>query len=428
MLCITFELAVKNPTINLNNATADRSSASPQAFIQKILVLYLLVWSISPPLEIDWIYRILALGATGLWFAFASHRHLKLLKIHRQAIGFAVAVALIVLIDTLQPVKIFRPIAIYVLVIAFIMNHFYQGRWQELSGFVPIILLFLLFYNYQTVTALGLDHTIARRIVRNDTAMYFYLRQGVGGYSLIYPQVCLFPALLVWVFTSWSHNRLYFALGCAWLLSYLMFCLRAGYTTAIFVSVLGLLIFFFYKKQSLTAAVVVSLAFFFTALFAVFYLDGLREFLLRVFEGTAVTRKLSDLAQLESMELDSTPGISSLETRIIRYMGSITTMLHFPIIGGLWFGGAGGHSALLDTLAVYGLWGGPLYAKMLLKVPVFMKEHYQHPLIQSLAKATFITIFFTSLLNPNTYSFMFFLLILLPLIFHDILRWRTIAA
>lgn len=389
--------------------------------------MYLLVWSISPPLEIDWVYRIIALGCTGLWFALAGHRHLTLLRIHRQAIGFALAVILIVLIDTLQPSKIFRPIAIYMLVIAFIMNHFYQGRWQELSGFVPIILLLLLFYNYQTVTALDIDHTIARRIVRNDEAMYPYLRQGIGGYSLIYPQVCLFPALVVWIYTAWSHNRLYFALGCAWLLSYVLFALKAGYSTAIFVSVLGLLIFFFYKRQSLTAAVLVSLGIFLAGLLAIYYLDGLREFLLEIFEGTAVSRKISDLTQVETEQLDSLPGTSSLEIRLIRYMASIRTMLHFPIIGGLWFGGAGGHSALLDTMAVYGLWGGPLYAQMLLKVPVSMKKHYHHPLMQSLAKATFITIFFIALLNSNTYSFMFFLLILLPLIFHDIMRWRNIT-
>jgi hypothetical protein len=415
-------------TINLNNAATERCVASPQAVVQKILMLYLLVWSISPPLEIDWIYRIIAIICAGLWFALAGHRHLALLKIHHRAIGFAVAVALIVLIDTLQPAKIFRPIAIYMLVIAFIMNHFYQGHWQELSGFVPIMLLLLLFYNYQTVTALSLDHTIARRIVRNDPMIYPYLRRGVGGYSLIYPQVCIFPALAIWIYTAWSHKRLYFALGCAWLLSYVMFCLQAGYSTVIFVSVLGMIIFFFHKRQSLTAAVIVSLGVFLASLLAIYYLDGLREFLLKVFEGTAVSRKIYDLTQIESDQLGLLQGSSSLEVRIVRYMGSIKTMLRFPIIGSLWFGGAGGHSALLDTFAVYGLWGGLLYAKMLLKVPVFMKEHYQHPLIQSLAKATFITIFFVALLNSNTYSFMFFLLILLPLIFHDIMRWRNITA
>lgn len=406
----------------------ERSASSPQAIVQKILLLYLLVWSISPPLEIDWIYRIIALLCTGLWFVLAGHRHLTLLKIHRQAIGFAVAAALIVLIDTLQPAKIFRPIAIYMLVIAFIMNHFYQGRWQELSGCVPIMLLLLLFYNYQTVTALRLDYTIARRIVRNDPTTYPYLRRGVGGYSLIYPQVCLFPALLVWIYTAWSHKRLYFALGCAWLLSYIMFCLQAGYSTAIFVSVLGMLIFFFYKRQSLTAAVLVSLGVFLASLLAIYYMDGLREFLLEIFEGTAVSRKISDLAQMDLDQLDFLQGTSSLEVRLVRYMASIRTMLHFPVIGSLWFGGAGGHSALMDTFAVYGLWGGSLYAKMLLKAPLFMKEHYQHPLIQSLAKATFITIFFVALMNSNTYSFMFFLLILLPLIFYDIMRWRNITA
>ena len=38
------------------------------SFIQKILVLYVIIWTISPPLQIDMIYRVAALGAIGLWF------------------------------------------------------------------------------------------------------------------------------------------------------------------------------------------------------------------------------------------------------------------------------------------------------------------------------------------------------------------------
>ena len=38
------------------------------AFIQKICVLYLVVWMISPPMEIDLIYRVVALGCSALWF------------------------------------------------------------------------------------------------------------------------------------------------------------------------------------------------------------------------------------------------------------------------------------------------------------------------------------------------------------------------
>ena len=37
--------------------------------IQSIAVAYLTIWSISPPLEIDMIYRVLALGAVFLWAA-----------------------------------------------------------------------------------------------------------------------------------------------------------------------------------------------------------------------------------------------------------------------------------------------------------------------------------------------------------------------
>ena len=36
-------------------------------FIQKIAVLYLIAWTISPPLQVDTIYRIIALACAGIW-------------------------------------------------------------------------------------------------------------------------------------------------------------------------------------------------------------------------------------------------------------------------------------------------------------------------------------------------------------------------
>ena len=37
--------------------------------IQSIAVAYIVIWSLSPPLEIDMIYRVLALGAVFVWAA-----------------------------------------------------------------------------------------------------------------------------------------------------------------------------------------------------------------------------------------------------------------------------------------------------------------------------------------------------------------------
>ena len=53
-----------------------------QNFIQKAAVLYLIIWTISPPLEIDMIYRLLALGAAGIWFIVALRRRLLVEKAH----------------------------------------------------------------------------------------------------------------------------------------------------------------------------------------------------------------------------------------------------------------------------------------------------------------------------------------------------------
>lgn len=58
------------------------------------------------------------------------------------------------------------------------------------------------------------DATIARRLVRNDAEIYTYLQQGIGGYSLLYPQVVAFPVLVMWVFKSYKQKKLNFYRYC----------------------------------------------------------------------------------------------------------------------------------------------------------------------------------------------------------------------
>ena len=42
--------------------------------ILKAAVLYLILWTISPPLGIDMIYRFLALGCVGIWAVITAGR------------------------------------------------------------------------------------------------------------------------------------------------------------------------------------------------------------------------------------------------------------------------------------------------------------------------------------------------------------------
>ena len=72
------------------------------ATVQMVAVLYLVVWSVSPFMEIDNIYRLLAVAFFGVWCLFLVLRQ-KPLVIEPNtmlAMAFLVAVALVAYIDT----------------------------------------------------------------------------------------------------------------------------------------------------------------------------------------------------------------------------------------------------------------------------------------------------------------------------------------
>ena len=304
-----------------------------QNFIQKAAVLYLIIWTISPPLQIDMIYRLAALGCAGLWFLVALGRNFLIEKVHVYAALYTATVIVIAYVEKWSVDGVLRQIAVYILVICFFVNCFYrEGRWHELSGIVPIVLLLLLVFNWKTAQVLLEDPTIARKLVRVDETVYVYLRQGVGGYSLIYPQVCIFPAILAWIYKAYRSNKLYFGIGCAWLCTYVLCLSRAGYSIAIFASAVGAIMLFFYRGRNMWTAFFMS-AFLFVATFlAILYLDGFREFLLEIFDGTAIAKKITDL--VASAEAGAAEG--SINDRMIKYGSSLRTILEYPILGGLW--------------------------------------------------------------------------------------------
>ena len=178
--------------------------------VQQISVLYLVIWTISPFMEIDMIWRVGALAAYGLWFICAMSRGLHLEKIHLLAFAFVLLVVLVNVIENSGFSKVLRPIQYYMMVLFFIMGHFYRSKWKELSFIVPIVLVFLVYFNFKSSFTVMEDPTIARKLVRNDEEIYIYLQQGIGGYSLIYPQVVAFPVLVMWIFKAVKKRKLYF--------------------------------------------------------------------------------------------------------------------------------------------------------------------------------------------------------------------------
>ena len=390
-------------------------------FIQKIAVLYLIAWTISPPLQVDMIYRLIALACAGIWIViwFIRETPITLGKEQVGAIIFLIAVMIVIYLERYDLSELIKQIALIMLVICFMMTYFYDDKWDELYGIVPIVLVLLTIWNFKTFNMLIEDHTIARLLVRDDESTHAFLKQGIGGYSLVYPQVCISPLIVAWTLKAFKSHKLLFAIGVAWAYTYIRVIELAGYSIALFASVIGLLLLLFYKGKNIIPAFIVTILAFVGIMAAILYITPFREWILETFDGMAVARKVNDLVSTSETGVTG----DSIQVRINAYSNTLVDMLKYPIIGSLWRESGGGHSALLDTTSKYGWIGGYAFAMMLYHVPFHYKHHYNNQFILSAANATFVTLMFVSLLDSFNYSFTCMILIVASLLFEDIIKW-----
>ena len=389
--------------------------------IQMFSVLYIVVWTISPFMEIDMIFRLLGVAFAGLWAVILILRQKPLILETNTifALIFLVAVVGITYIETGKASGIIKQISYFMMVICFIISQYYKKQWDELKMIVPVVLILLTVFNFRTYFALLEDPALARQLVRDDANMYQYLRQGIGGYSLIYPQVCVFPALLQWTMSAFRKNKLYFALGAVSICSFILVILNAGYSIAIFTTAVGTFLLLFYKGNSGVKAFFVALIIFVTIMYLILYVEGFRNWILETFQSRAIHKKIEDL--ISSAESGDASG--SIAARLTRYMSSVRKIFIYPIIGALWRDGGGGHSAVLDTFAKYGLWGGAMYCFMIYFVPNSYSHRYSNRYIKRTCNATLVAIMTVSILDSFTYAFSGMILLVLPLYLEAILKW-----
>ncbi len=389
--------------------------------IQAVAVLYLVVWTVSPPLQVDLIYRLIALACAVIWVAiwFIRENPVTLGKEQIGAIFFLIAVMIVVYFEKYDFSALIKQIALIMLVICFIMTYFYDDKWHELSGIVPIVLILLTIWNFKTVDILIEDHTIARLLVRDDETTYQFLRQGIGGYSLIYPQVCICPLIFAWVFKAFRHNKFYFAIGIVWAYTYVRLLELAGYSIALFGSAIGLILLLFYRGKNAIPALIVTILAFVGVMAAILYITPFREWILETFDGMAVARKVNDLVSTSESGVTG----DSIQVRIDAYGYSLGNIFKYPIIGSLWRESGGGHSAVLDIISKYGWLGGYVLVMMLYHVPMHYKHHFNDKFITTAANSTLVTLMFVSILDSFNYSFTCMILIVASLLFEDIIKW-----
>ena len=383
-----------------------------------LAILYIVIWTISPPLQLDSIYRLLALGCAGILFL---NNGFAMKKQHSYAAFFCVLVAASAVMRTGSFSAALAQIGIYMLFIGYVMNYWYEYSWEDFESIVPIALLLLALWNYRTVQAIATNSHVARIIVRNDEYANSYLRSGVGGYGLMYCQVIILPAIVQWILSALKYKKKYFVCGMIWAISYVLYLGEAGYSIAVVASFISVIVLFVYKKRSITPALIISGVVLVLLVYLIGFNDGFRNFLLNIFDGTKVASKIADITS--TVTTDETA--DSISARIVAYQYSIQSILwNYPIIGGWWNGGAGGHSAMLDAFAQYGLFGGLIMFRMIYCVTSLWKRYELNSKLLSVVNATIISISFVVWLDSVPYNLTMMLLVILPIILNTVESWE----
>lgn len=382
--------------------------------IEFIAILYILIWTISPPMQVGLGYRIAALGCAVILAAVNGF------KLNREKHGlpllFVALVGLTAIIIEGELSAAIGQIAVYLLFIGYLMNDWYEGDWEAFRLIIPILLVVLAYWNFRSVAVLATDPNAARAVVRNDETALHYIKMGVGGYGMTYAQVCIAPAIVSWILHSFKKKPLFFAIGVIWAVSYYQYISLAGYSIAVAATVIGLIILLLYNRKEIAPALIISTLLVILVVYLIGYNESFRNMLLRFFDGTTVAKKINDITS--TAETDETA--DSIYQRIKRYRASFQTMLHYPIVGSWWKGGSGGHSSILDTFAQYGLFGGLMYLKMLYHVPMSWKKRDISKIVMKTVNATVVSMTFVALLDSQPYNIVLMPTVVLPMILSDL--------
>ena len=116
----------------------------------------------------------------------------------------------------------------------------------------------------------------------------------------------------------------------------------------------------------------------------------------------------------------------SIMVRVDAYKDLIISMFSHPIIGGLLLsdGRGGGHSAIMDTFAKYGVFGGYVFVRMVFGNVLDIKKSPKTERIIRVANATFIAMLLVLLFNSMPFNLVCTIMFIVPICYNEILKWR----
>jgi hypothetical protein len=351
-----------------------RSSILLPARIQQLCILYMAAWCVSPPLMYGTGARVAFAISAVAWLVIELARFPTCVTLFTPSSGMAALFAgyvtfmLFMTSEMSDITALFQFfICLFFLLIAGAYN---QRGWDELRQLLLPILLMSAFWAGSTLLGLSEDAHAARYVSRSSEIARDFLDSGVGGYSLVY--YTLFPILvsLALALQRGPTRRWYrwTMAGCAAIMALMV--MRAGYSIAVLIllaSVVSFLLLRFWRLDFALIAVFLLAA---IAILGSYFFQDIMRVLLSLTDGTEYYKKVWDISQNALYGGDKSFG--TLAGRELRYQKSWDVFLDNPLFGAFSRRSLGGHSALLDMFAQFGVVVGAFAAYLLAIRPALL--------------------------------------------------------
>lgn len=405
---------------------------SPADRIQSAAVFYVAAWAISPPLFVNDMARLVAMGAFGLWLVCEVSRRSGI--VFRPSPPVGIAALFLAYTATVSwmadgPGAVVSDIQTYLFVLFLIF--FESARRQGLAKYRWVLwggLLLLPLWMASTLHALGSNAHIARTLVRSSDESDQYLADGVGGYALVYAVLWTIPPLTYLL----ANLRGYYlwrtrAPGGGWalarqglvvlnLLLAVGLVIKGGYSIATISLLLGGFSYLLLRGRPQHRTLRIFVASTFAAIALALSQTSLAASVLNGLEmityGTPYHAKIEDARS--SMETDMSVG--SVYGRTERYVRSLNLFVENPLTGTLSSADIGKHSVVLDNFAQYGIFGGLAFLFILLAVPIrLIRASVERPWLSGTVFAFTVVMMTCTLFNAISASMGVVAFILFPL-------------
>lgn len=372
-----------------------------------LALMYLIAWSISPPLSYGTLYRVLGLGMVALIFLFGIR------DISRSTLNILILCLFMILymivVGMLAGEKFTTRIQLYIFLVVLMCGLVLEDL-NDPDTFKSILLITMALFTVWNITSLiGIQskENVMRLMAKNGEYSEQYARQGIGGYGYIYTVLFMFPIGLDFAL---KKHTVFLGRMIAWFFvaSTFILTVMSSYFMALLLILLTIPLFFVLKMQKKVVRIIGVSLFLLGIVLVIVFSEQILLALYSWIPLHEVRMKITGMIQLLNMGQELAE--SEFGSRYERYLCSLEYMLQHPLLGGFSYSITGRHSFFLDFGAQYGLPMLILITVVLTKPFKKMAIRGQNAIICSLIIAAIVLS-----INPIAFSMASVLFLILPI-------------